>query len=163
MEERFKYGNSIIAEFIDLKVHVNGMCDDPTKGVPSPSFSLQFHSNYQWLMIAWVKFRDLKFKLGKHEFEHSEHRSLTGNYLAFHSIEKTWASLVRGIEWYNQTKPMEEALIWWESKSESEQKELNHLIFGKPQSEGTDELTKGDVYKIWDMMIGIPTRASNKE
>ncbi len=188
MEQRFLYGNNTIAEFLGgewVGKRGDTIFDryefTPALKVPFLDFEpvqdgdafisydltycsreeLQFHSSWDWFMEAWVKFKKVRLKLGRDVYEHMERIKSTSKIINDGAIGLAWSALVRDLEWYNQVMETDESSIWWISKSESEQNELNHLIFGKPELGETDELTRLDIHKIWNAIVGIQKR--NKE
>lgn len=62
---------------------------------------LKFESDYNWLMAAWKKFRDLKFENDKCIFHHSIKMGPIRLSICNDSITEAFECLVSGIHWYN--------------------------------------------------------------
>lgn len=99
----------LIAEFMELTVHPNGMCDDPTKGVASPSFGIKYCESWDWLMPVGKKIFDWLQEEIKTRPPHTASR---GDLIECdiscaireYDIEKAYEQVVRFIEWYNLQK-----------------------------------------------------------
>jgi hypothetical protein len=107
-------GNRLIAEFM------GGVCSnygDGSKGWIIPSLTingvdgderkLKFHSDWNWLMLAWKKIAHDVYEY-RHELSKEDYMTghiFTKNMLsAFQKtdIESAWGNLVEFIKWYNQ-------------------------------------------------------------
>lgn len=64
----------------------------------------QYHKDWNRLMEAWIRFRDLRFPEVKHQFEHGEFKDLISHSICYSTIEETYRILVNGINWYNLPK-----------------------------------------------------------
>ena len=83
-----------------------------TPEINHPSFTkvglmywVSFDTSLDWLNVAWVKFRDLKFE--RHKPEWMWHYTLCGTIrdaITNKSITEAFDELVKGIEWYNSLK-----------------------------------------------------------
>lgn len=105
MQEEILEGNKLIAEFMGLKIHKNGMCDNPTN--KTLSLGLQYHSSWDWLMPVWKKLGNLIYEIRRHVSSEDYKRVeiITINVLkAFLKVEinSVFNWIVEGIKWYNQ-------------------------------------------------------------
>jgi hypothetical protein len=94
--------NELVSEFMGLK-HQNGFHTCPTDGGGTCTYEfLKYDHSYNWLMLAWHKFRDLKFEEdSKHEMEHYEFKQNITGKICYGAIESAFESLVSAIQWYN--------------------------------------------------------------
>lgn len=68
--------------------------------------NLEYHTDYNWLMSVWVKFRDMRLntnniKLADKFFEHKER---VGENISFDSHAKAHKALYEAITWYQNLK-----------------------------------------------------------
>lgn len=66
--------------------------------------SFNASTDYNDLMKAWIKFRDLEFDDKEKNMRHDEFCDRIGNDIVFYSITEAFDELVKGIEWYNSLK-----------------------------------------------------------
>lgn len=101
-EEKLQ-GNRLIAEFFGKSF--NGSHINDYKGVSDESLpTLKYHSNYAWLMKAWIIFRDLKFTGMESLFMHSHAKSLISRAICYEEIEVAFIELCTAINWYSSIK-----------------------------------------------------------
>lgn len=100
-EERLS-GNRIIGEFVGKSFQMSHITD--YKGVSDDALpAMKYHSNWQWLIPAWYKFRDLKFEDAKSQFEHSDFKQNIAYCICYRDIQSAFQSIVSAIQWYNST------------------------------------------------------------
>lgn len=110
-------GSKVIAEFMGMYDYSNDnefftegryFCYAEKEMNPgSGYFDMQncFNTSYDWLMKAWVKFRDLDITNPFNDF--IKHKSLCGQIgqtILYSEITEAFSKLVEAINWYNSTK-----------------------------------------------------------
>lgn len=64
----------------------------------------EYHLDYNFLMLVWSEFRDLKFKEVRHQHGHSTHKDFCSHAIAFKPIDEAFAQIAYACKWHNQTK-----------------------------------------------------------
>jgi hypothetical protein len=102
-------GNEVIARWMGLESYQDSrygkLWPDPL-GTHHTEFSLQYNTDWRWLMPVWYKFRDLKFEgFHGHRISHENFVfRISAAILHKDSPEPTFNELVKGIEWFNSIK-----------------------------------------------------------
>lgn len=65
---------------------------------------LDYHKDWNKLMEAWYRFRDLRFKETRDELMHSDFKTIIGHRIAYNGIKEAYNNLVKAINWYNSAK-----------------------------------------------------------
>lgn len=95
--------NRLIAEFASKGFsmsHISDYKNTPDEAIPL----MKYHSDWNWLMTAWVKFRDLKLKGGINRNKHRDLKTIISNAICYGGKEVAFVNLINGIEWYNTIK-----------------------------------------------------------
>ncbi len=92
--------NELISEFMELKLK-DGSHKYPTGLGICKYMWLKYHSDWNWLRLAWQKFRDLKFTGIHEQFEHGEFKQNIAHVICYGTIESSFQSIVSAIQWYN--------------------------------------------------------------
>lgn len=98
-------GNKLIAEFMGAKDRGDGWVEIPNRRYAlnknNYPASLQYNYSWDWLMPAWVKFRNLRIKTREYnEWEDS----LSYHLLTSDEPRKFFERLSYAIQWYNEQK-----------------------------------------------------------
>lgn len=102
--------NIVIAEFLGIDVHKLSFLKDPTyvRVILGKEEDFDWdsihdfdpHRDYNWLMKAWVKLRDMKL----YDFEFNRHRHLIETCICKHTISEAFDALYEAINWLNSLK-----------------------------------------------------------
>lgn len=66
---------------------------------------LKYHSNWNWLIPVWIKFRDLPYLRIKEVLEHAEYMEYIQRAICQNETpSEAFEALVKGIIWYNSIK-----------------------------------------------------------
>lgn len=97
--------NIAIAEFMGAKY-----CNDDPKNFPNGYYVSDlpemipywfvFDCDWNWLMKAWYKFRDLNLE----DKLYSDNRQNIAHKMSFKTISEAFEALYEGIYWYNSTR-----------------------------------------------------------
>lgn len=98
--EQILAGNKVIAGFCDGKHPIEDNVN--ILKFPFTVYHMEYHKNYQWLMPAWFKFRDLKFEAAGLKLRHSNYCHQITQAICYSNIETAFRSLSIAIEWYNK-------------------------------------------------------------
>lgn len=63
---------------------------------------LEYHTNYEWLMRVWFKFKNEDMQNLDLNIQHTKICNAIAYRITHHSIHTAHAKLVEGIKWYNQ-------------------------------------------------------------
>lgn len=65
------------------------------------STELKYHTDYNWLISAWVKFRDLEFEDKETDAQHVNYCVEVSTAMTYENIEVAHKALYDAIVWYN--------------------------------------------------------------
>jgi len=111
MTQEIIENNKLIAEFMGFKEEpFNRVHNMFTKEGEQwfTAHNSQYHTSWDWLMPAWLKFRELKFDDVKHQFYHSKHKEMISRVIAYMNDgtpKLAFEALSIAIKWYNTTTP----------------------------------------------------------
>jgi hypothetical protein len=69
---------------------------------------LKFHRSYDWLLPAWVKFRDLKLNDEDDQERHDALIDRVGRKILYAPISEAFTELVSALKWYESLKKVKE-------------------------------------------------------
>jgi hypothetical protein len=92
--------NELVSEFMGLKKEHGHMY--PNNSGWCVAAYLHYHSNWEWLIPVWYKFRDLRFDDAKSQFKHADFKLNISYCICYRDIQSAFQSIISGIQWYNQ-------------------------------------------------------------
>jgi len=109
--------NIVLAEFMGIDVHKLSFLKDPTyvRVILGKEEDFDWdsihdfdpHRDYNWLMKAWVKFRDIRFKGGSNNpayWEAGLWEEKIGSAILRKPILEAFEALYKAVNWYNSLK-----------------------------------------------------------
>jgi hypothetical protein len=102
-----KEGNEVIARWMGLESYQDSrygkLWPDPL-GTHHTEFSLQYNTDWRWLMPVWYKFRDLRLEGENDLILDAFKASVIGKIAYGDSPERAFNELVKAINWYQNLK-----------------------------------------------------------
>ena len=101
-EKEYTEGNELISSFLKLR-YVDGSHICPIIGGGYTKI-LEYHHNWNWIMAAWSKFRDLKFSDETPMKLHINYVARLSQDIAYGTIQEFHHNICNAIQWYNSIK-----------------------------------------------------------